>query len=126
MAILAHGLQIVAGFLAPLIIFFVKRDSKFVTFHALQALLLQAVNMAIALTLWMAWMLVIFTIILTGSPKPGPPPKMLFVLPVIMLGFVSEWLFVLFMAIVYGIKAGRGEWAGYPIIGDWARRILKV
>src|SRR5262244_4325887 len=38
MALLAHVLGIFAGFLAPLIFFLVKRDSKFVSFHALQAL----------------------------------------------------------------------------------------
>jgi uncharacterized membrane protein len=30
------------------------------------------------------------------------------------------------IAIVYAIKAGRGEWANYPVIGKIARRILKM
>ena len=41
MAILAHMLQIVGLWIAPLIIFVIKRESRFVSFHALQALLLQ-------------------------------------------------------------------------------------
>jgi len=41
MAILAHMLQTVGLWIAPLIIFVVKRESKFVSFHVLQALLLQ-------------------------------------------------------------------------------------
>ena len=35
MAILAHVLQIVGWWIAPLIIFLLKRDSKFTSFHAL-------------------------------------------------------------------------------------------
>jgi len=30
------------------------------------------------------------------------------------------------VAIVYGVKAGRGEWAEYPFLGRLARRILKL
>ena len=41
MATLAHVLQMVGGFLAPLIIFFIRRESRFVSFHALQVLFLQ-------------------------------------------------------------------------------------
>ena len=43
MAMLAHVLQLVGGWIAPLIIFLVKQDSRFVRFHALQVLLLQGV-----------------------------------------------------------------------------------
>ena len=45
MAILAHMLPIVGLWIAPLIIFVVKRESRFVSFHALQALLLQVTYM---------------------------------------------------------------------------------
>ena len=45
MAILAHMLQIVGLWIAPLIIFVVKRESRFVSFHALPALLLQVTYM---------------------------------------------------------------------------------
>ena len=31
---------------------------------------------------------------------------------------------LLVMAIMYGIKAGKGEWAAYPVVGGWARRVL--
>ena len=39
MAMLAHILQIFTWWIGPLVIFLVKQDSKFVRFHALQALL---------------------------------------------------------------------------------------
>jgi len=45
MALLAQVLQIVGWWIAPLVIFLIKRQSKFVSFHALQALLLQVLQM---------------------------------------------------------------------------------
>jgi uncharacterized membrane protein len=33
---------------------------------------------------------------------------------------------VIVFAILYAIRAGRGEWAEYPIIGRWARQILHI
>ena len=41
MAVLAHVLQLVGSWIAPLVIFLLRPNSKFVRFHALQALLLQ-------------------------------------------------------------------------------------
>ena len=41
MATLARALQVVGWWIAPLIIFLIHRKSRFVSFHALQALLLQ-------------------------------------------------------------------------------------
>ena len=33
------------------------------------------------------------------------------------------WVVNLVLGIVFGIKANRGEWAAYPVIGRWAHRI---
>ena len=35
-------------------------------------------------------------------------------------------IFNLVVAIVYAIKAGRGEWADYPLLGRLARKLLKI
>jgi hypothetical protein len=35
------------------------------------------------------------------------------------------WLETLVIAIVYSLKAGRGEWADYPVLGKLARKMLK-
>ena len=32
----------------------------------------------------------------------------------------------LLLAIIYGVKAGRGEWAEYPLLGRLARHILHI
>jgi hypothetical protein len=46
--------------------------------------------------------------------------------PLMWLLVIGWWAVVLVAAVVYGIKAGRGEWAAYPVLGGWARRILKI
>jgi hypothetical protein len=37
---------------------------------------------------------------------------------------VMLWVIKLVLAVVYGVKAGRGEWAQYPLLGRFARHIL--
>jgi len=46
--------------------------------------------------------------------------------PLVWLVFMGMWVLVLVAAILYSIKAGRGEWAEYPVVGKWARRALKI
>ena len=36
------------------------------------------------------------------------------------------WVATIVIAVIYSIKAGRGEWAEYPVVGGWARRVLKI
>jgi uncharacterized membrane protein len=98
-----------------------------VAFHAIQVLLLQTFNLAFMFVLMTLWFCVIVGTIATSGPKPGgPPPAILLVIPIVWLAFIGEWVFTLVLAIVYAIKAGRGEWASYPVVGGWARRILKI
>jgi hypothetical protein len=42
------------------------------------------------------------------------------------LDWMSIWGAMLVVAIVYGVKAGHGEWAEYPFLGRLAHRILKL
>ena len=124
MATLAHILQLVGWFIAPLIIFFIRRESRFVSFHALQAVFLQLVYMVVWFGFMAVWFAFIFGTVFT-SPKSGPPPFFFIFLPLIWLFAMGIWVLLLVTAIVYGIKAGRGEWAEYPVIGGWARRVLE-
>lgn len=127
MATLAHALQIVGWWIAPLIIFLAYRKSRFVSFHALQALLLQIVNLILMVGLMVLWFVMIFATIAHQSVDKNAPPVALFLLmPIVWLGFMGMWIFVLVIAIVYSIKAGRAEWANYPLIGRIARRLLKM
>jgi len=128
MATLAHALQLVGSWIAPLIIFLIRRRSRFVSFHALQALLLQIIHTIIVLIFMTLWFTTIFTMVLhqNGGKPPDFPPAFFILFPLVWLGFMGLWIGTLIIAILYAIKAGRGEWADYPIIGKFARRILKM
>jgi len=128
MATLAHALQLIGWWIAPLIIFSIRRNSRFVSFHALQALLLQIVHVIIVVVLMMLWFTTIFTTLFhqTSGQPPDFPPALFLLFPLVWLLFMAMWVGTLTIAILYAIKAGRGEWADYPVIGKWARKMLKM
>lgn len=128
MATLAHALQLIGWWIAPLIIFSIRRNSRFVSFHALQALLLQIIHVIIVVLLMMLWLTTIFTTVFhQASGKPHEFPPALFLLfPLVWLLFMAMWVGTLTIAILYAIKAGRGEWADYPVLGKLARKMLKM
>jgi len=100
MAMLAYVLGIVTGFLGPLVIWLMKKDqSKFVGYHALQALLLHAV-----VTLGYILSAVLFIVIIGFFTMP-------------LFGVLS-----LVFSIIAGLAANRGEMYEIPIIGKIARQ----
>jgi uncharacterized protein len=129
MATLAQALSIL-GFLAPLIIFLVKRQSRFVSFHALQAVLWHIAYLVLMVVLMVTFFVVIILTVVTGTEglKHGapPPPAMFILFPFVWLGFFAGGIINLVLAVVYAVKAGQGEWADYPIFGKWARKMLKI
>ena len=125
-ALLAHILQLFTGFIGPLVIFIIKRESRFVAFHAAQALIWQAIYFVVTMVGLVAWFVLVFGIIAMHSnsgPSKGPPVAVFIIFPLIWLFFMTGWLVTFILGIVYGIKANQGEWAAYPIIGGWARRL---
>ncbi|MGC2745113.1 MAG: DUF4870 domain-containing protein [Candidatus Angelobacter sp.] len=128
MATLAHALQLIGTWIAPLIIFLIRRQSRFVSFHALQALLFQIVHTIIVVALMVLWFATIFATVLhqTNGKPPELPTALFLLMPLVWLGFMAMWIGTLTIAIIYAIKAGRGEWADYPVLGKLARKILKM
>jgi uncharacterized membrane protein len=128
MATLAHVLQLVGGWIAPLIIFLVKRNSRFVSFHALQVLLLQGLYFLLS----MIFVGSVFAVMVSTiafhqrTAQHAFPPAFGLLFLIVWLGMMGWWVFVLVVAIVYGVKAGRGEWTEYPVLGRLARRILRI
>ena len=123
MAFLAHLLQVFTGFIAPLVIYCVKQDSRFVKFHALQSLFWQLCYMVfffggIAL-FFVSLFATAFVSTSAGQAGHPPSPAIFLLLPLIWLFAIFGWVANLVLGIVYGIKANQGEWAGYPIIGKW-------
>ena len=100
MAMLAYILGVFTGFLGPLVLWLIKKDqSKFVAYHALQALLLHAV--------------VVLGYILSG------------LLVFVLIGFLTYpafFLLGLVFSILAGLAANRGEWYDIPILGKIARQ----
>jgi uncharacterized Tic20 family protein len=127
-AFLAQFLQIFTGFIAPLVIYLMKRESRFVSFHAMQALLWQIIYFAVVILVMIAFFVGMLATIATQPHPPSgsqqPPAALFFLLPFIWLMFMGGWVLNLIIGIVYGIKANHGEWAAYPVIGRWARRIV--
>jgi uncharacterized membrane protein len=130
MATLAQVLQIVGSWIAPLIIYLIRRESKFVSFHAMQALLWQAVVLIVSFGVTILWFSTIFTMVFAkgghAAVSKVPPVWMFFGIGVFGLAMMRVTIGNLFLGIFYGIKASRGEWAEYPLIGKFARRIAGV
>lgn len=122
---LAHLLQLFGGFIAPLVIYLVKRDSRFVAFHAIQALIWQVVYFIVTMLGMVLWFLLLFGTIALHPNSPstkGPPVAIFMLFPLMWLFVAGGWIVTLILSVVYGIKANQGQWAMYPIIGRWARR----
>src|SRR5580765_1064830 len=127
-ALLVHILAIFSGFIAPLIFYLVKKDSRFVMFHALQVLIWHVAYSAIIIIgVIGAFISMAFSMASqTNSGPPQSPPWALFGL----FGFVwlfgmGGWVLNIVLGIIFAVKSNNGEWARYPIIGDFVlRKIL--
>ena len=119
-ALLAHILGIFSGFIAPLVFFLVKRDSKFVSFHALQALAWHIIYFALFFGGMIIAFILIFASIGFPPPEHSKPPFAFFgIFGIVWLFGVGGAVLNMILGIVYGIKAHNGEWAKYPLIGGW-------
>lgn len=129
-ATLAHALQMPGWWIAPLVILLTKRESRFVKFHATQVLLLQLFHFALIITTMVVFFAVIFASIAraanTGVQRPEPPAALFVFMPFMWLIMFGMYVLVLVLTILYSIKAGKGEWANYPLLGQLARYILNL
>ena len=126
---LVYLLAIFTGFIAPLLYFLLKRDSRFVVFHSLQMLLLwQAAYVVIfGLTALAAFTAMMFWLAAHPRLGPGAPPPFAFfgIFGLAWFSGMAGWALNVILAVVYGIKANQGEWARFPILFNFVlRRIL--
>lgn len=124
MALMAHLLQIFTGFFGPLVIYFLRRQSRFVAFHSLQAVFWQLLVTAVTFV----GVLLILVTILVGSPQGSGPPSggVLAVFVVFWLAMVGLSLLNLVVAVYFTVKASKGEWAENPLVAGWARRAAGI
>lgn len=125
-AMLAHVMMIFSWFWAPLIIYFAKRDSRFVAFHALQALYWQVILFCGWVLSFIAFIVVAATVGFAslGAHRLSLTPTAFFLL--FWLVFTGGWVLNLVLGILFGIRASHGEWARYPVLGRWALRRAKA
>ncbi len=120
MALLVYILGIFSGFLAPLIFFLVKRDSKFVSFHALQAL---AWHVIYFVCIFGAGIVFFISMITSGglqSHAPNQPPWAFFgFFAVFWILAMAGGILNIVLGVLFGIKANKGEWARFALLGDW-------
>jgi len=101
MAMLAELLPIVTGFIGPLIIWLIKKDqSKFVAFHAMQALFFH-----------LALNVVMFVLGITI---------------ILALAAPLVWVAGIVFAVLAGLAASRGEWYELPVVGKIARQQVGI
>ena len=125
MAMLAHVLQLFGGFIAPLVIFLVKRDSKFVRYHALQPLIWQCVVMVATMLLMFGFMITMFLTMpveAQGKTNQQPPVAFFVMFGGMWILIAGSWMVNLFLAIYHGIKSNEGAWSRYPLIWRLAAR----
>lgn len=126
-AMLAELLQLFSWIIGPIIIYFVKRDSRFVRFHALQAVLWQA--------FLVVFYIVFFVIVIAGfvatiprnGGTPPNPSAFPFVILLCLYGFMGlTWLTTMIVSIYFAVKAQNGDWASYPLIGRLAKKMAGI
>ena len=125
---LSHALMLSTWWIAPLIIYFMKKESRFVRFHAMQALLWQVVFGVLQFAVMGMFFAAVFSSVLSTHGKPQSdqfPVGIFLTMPLIWLVMMGGFAISLTLAILYCLKAMRGEWAEYPVIGRWARRIVE-
>jgi uncharacterized Tic20 family protein len=131
MAMLVHIIGVFTGFIGPLIFYFIKRDSKFVSFHALQSLFWHLLYMATMIALMALFFVIFFVTIASevafhhGPGAPAPVGAFL-VFPLFWVAIMVFAVLNLVLAVIFAIKANGGEWTTYPIVGKWARRAVGI
>jgi uncharacterized Tic20 family protein len=125
MALLVHVLAIFSGFIAPLIFYLVKKDSRFVAFHSLQVLLWHAAYTVIFFAGMIIALIVLFSTIALhpqNAPNPSPPFAFFGIFGLVWLCAMGGWVLNVILGIVYAIRSNQGEWAPYPLIGNFVLR----
>ncbi|HEV2289695.1 MAG TPA: DUF4870 domain-containing protein [Candidatus Acidoferrales bacterium] len=126
---LAHALMMSTWWIGPLVIYLIKKDSRFVGFHAMQALLWQVIFTFFYFVGVAIWFAVIISTVALHPPNAQNssfPVALFIAMPIFWLLIMGCAAISLTLGIMYCLKAMRGEWAGYPIIGQWARKIVGI
>jgi uncharacterized Tic20 family protein len=107
-ALFCYAGTIIAGFLVPLVIYFIKRrESAFVRHHAAQAL-----NYQLTVLLQILIAAAIATLIFIATESPA---GLIVLMPVVLFHVVAQYVFLILGA----IRSGRGETYRIPTWTCW-------
>src|SRR5688500_9821878 len=109
-------LSYIFTWVSGLVFFLIEKDSRFVRFHAMQAILLGASAAVLGIVLWIAW--VVLAIILAMVSE---------VLASLVGLVVGLLIFVFYIAILVGwvlclIKAYQKQYFKLPVLGNFAEK----
>lgn len=124
-AMLPHILQIFGGFVPPLVVLIVKRDSRYVRFHSLQALIWQGIATVALVIGFVSFFIIMFASIATLPQNSKEMPKGFLLFPLVWLLFMGQYAVSIVLAIIYGWQCSNGKWARYPLIWRLAMRWSK-
>jgi uncharacterized membrane protein len=123
---LAHALMMSTWWIGPLVIYLMKKESRFVMFHVLQALFWQIIFTVLYIGVMAGFMVFAITVAVSqqqdSSANSHFPIALFIFMPIFWLFIMALMAVTLTLGIMYCLRAMRGEWAGYPVIGRWARK----
>ena len=109
-------LAYIATWVSGLIFFLIEKDSRFVRFHAMQAILLGASASIIGIVLWFVWL---FGMIISASISEVLGGLVSIVLGLLMFVFSIGVLIAIVMCL---IKAYQNQYFKLPVIGNFAEK----
>jgi uncharacterized membrane protein len=113
---LAALLSYVFGWITGLIFMLLEKDSRFVRFHAVQALILGLIGLVFSFGSWIVWLVVV----VIASQLPG-------LVATLFMAVVGLIMFVVIIAIFAGwvismVKAYQHQYFKLPVIGNFAEK----
>jgi uncharacterized membrane protein len=109
-------LAYIATWVSGLVFFLIEKDSRFVRFHAMQAILLGASASIIGIVLWFVWL---FGMIISASISEVLGGLVSIVLGLLMFVFSIGVLIAIVMCL---IKAYQNQYFKLPVIGNFAEK----
>jgi uncharacterized membrane protein len=109
-------LAYIATWVSGLVFFLIEKDSRFVRFHAMQAILLGASATIIGIVLWILW---VFGFIISASISDVLGGLVSVVLGLLLFVFSIGVLIAIVMCL---IKAYQMQYFKLPVIGNFAEK----
>ena len=113
---IAGLLSYVLGWISGLVFMLMEKESRFVRFHAVQALILGLIGLVFSFGSWIIWLIVV----IIASQLPD-------VVGMLVMAVVGLVMFAVVLAIIVGwvmgmVKAYQHQYFKLPVIGNFAEK----